>query len=80
MTLPLTYRSVVFAGGGNRCLWQAGFLDVIAPEIGLAPKEIAGVSAGATMACMIFPGASKKDLRIFERLQGPIQRISTWVI
>ena len=50
------FKSVVFAGGGSRCLWQVGFWSQVAPALELAPKTVAGVSAGATMACTIFSG------------------------
>ncbi|NJN40338.1 MAG: patatin-like phospholipase family protein, partial [Gammaproteobacteria bacterium] len=33
--------NVVFAGGGNRCLWQAGFWSEAAPRLGLIPQRIA---------------------------------------
>lgn len=44
------YGSVVFAGGGCRCFWQVGFWSVVADEIGLAPRKLVGVSAGAAFA------------------------------
>ncbi len=47
------FTSVVFAGGGSRCLWQVGFWAVVAPALNLAPKIVSGVSAGATMACTV---------------------------
>ncbi|KIG02498.1 patatin-like phospholipase family protein [Caballeronia concitans] len=48
------FDQVVFAGGGNRCWWQAGFWDVIRPELELRPRIIAGISAGAATACMLY--------------------------
>ena len=39
------FQQVVFAGGGHRCWWQAGFWDVVAPRIALRPRVVAGVSA-----------------------------------
>ncbi|MDR5730735.1 patatin-like phospholipase family protein [Caballeronia sp. LZ025] len=48
------FDQVVFAGGGNRCWWQAGFWDVIQPELRLKPRIIAGISAGAATACMLY--------------------------
>jgi len=45
------FEQVVFAGGGNRCWWQAGWWDTVAPELGLRPRVIAGISAGAATAC-----------------------------
>lgn len=52
MSTPV-FEQVVFAGGGNRCWWQAGWWDVVQPELGLAPRVIAGISAGASTACML---------------------------
>ncbi len=48
--LASPYGAVVFAGGGCRCFWQIGFWEVVAPEIGLAPRRLVGVSAGAAFA------------------------------
>ena len=33
------FKSVVFAGGGSRCMWQAGFWEVAAPELGIKPEN-----------------------------------------
>ena len=52
MNAPV-FDQMVFAGGGNRCWWQAGWWDVVQPELGLAPRVIAGISAGASTACML---------------------------
>ena len=50
------FDNVVFAGGGNRCFWQAGFWSVAAPALGLRPSGVAAVSAGSAMACALFSG------------------------
>lgn len=60
------YESVAFAGGGCRCVWQAGFWDTAAPSIALEPHTVAAVSAGAAMACTIFAGVSEGSLRYFK--------------
>ena len=52
MNAPV-FDQMVFAGGGNRCWWQAGWWDVVQPELGLTPRVIAGISAGASTACML---------------------------
>lgn len=41
------FAGLAYAGGGNRCYWQGGFYETVAPEIGLKPRRIVGVSAGA---------------------------------
>jgi predicted acylesterase/phospholipase RssA len=44
------YDQLVFSGGGLRCFWQGGFLDVVQDAIGLEPERIASVSGGALAA------------------------------
>jgi len=46
-----SYDYLVLQGGGIRCLWQAGFLSVVAPHWGRMPARIVAVSAGAAIAC-----------------------------
>lgn len=41
------YAGLAFAGGGNRCYWQGGFYETVAPRIGLKPRRVVGASAGA---------------------------------
>jgi predicted patatin/cPLA2 family phospholipase len=48
------FDQVVFAGGGNRCWWQAGLWDVVQPELNIRPRIISGISAGAATACMLY--------------------------
>ena len=60
------FQAVVFAGGGNRCLWQVGFWERVAPEIGLRPLAVAGVSAGAAMACAVVVGRGSAALEYFK--------------
>ena len=59
------FDQVVFAGGGNRCWWQAGFWDVIRPELDLKPRIIAGISAGAATACMLYTNESRWVMRYY---------------
>ncbi|MEO0496254.1 MAG: patatin-like phospholipase family protein [Pseudomonadota bacterium] len=47
---PVQFEQIVFSGGGTRCFWQGGFLGVIRQPLGLSPKRITGVSAGALSA------------------------------
>ena len=51
------FDAVVFAGGGNRCYWQGGFYETVAPRLGLAPKLVVGASAGAFAATYSMLGA-----------------------
>lgn len=63
--VPSPFDAVVFAGGGNRCLWQAGFYETVAPELNLRPARASGSSAGATVACLVFSGRARAALDYF---------------
>ena len=60
------YAAAVFAGGGCRCFWQIGFWSVVAPEIGLAPRRLIGVSAGAAFAVAAAIGRIDEVLEDFK--------------
>ena len=62
-----TYESVVFAGGGNRCVWQAGFYRMVAEALELAPARAAAASAGAAVAAVLFAGRFDAALAHFKR-------------
>ena len=53
MTKKAAFTRVVFAGGGCRCVWQAGFWHVAGIPLGLDKTVIGCVSAGAAMACLV---------------------------
>jgi predicted acylesterase/phospholipase RssA len=72
------FRQVVFAGGGHRCWWQAGFWDVVAPAIGLRPKVIAGVSAGAATACLLYANESRNALAYYREALRDNPRNAYW--
>jgi predicted acylesterase/phospholipase RssA len=61
------YDAVVFAGGGCRCFWQAGFWAEAAPALDLAPAVVGAVSAGSAFACAIFAGVVDDVLLEFQR-------------
>jgi hypothetical protein len=41
------FDAISFAGGGNRCYWQGGFVEAMAGRLELKPKLAVEVSAGA---------------------------------
>jgi hypothetical protein len=63
-----TYESVVFAGGGNRCLWQAGFYRTVANTLDLEPARAAAASAGAAVAAVLFAGCFDAAFAHFKRV------------
>jgi predicted patatin/cPLA2 family phospholipase len=58
----MNYENIVFAGGGNRCFWQAGFWEVFNAEVELEVKNIASVSAGSAISCAIFSGCIEQTI------------------
>ena len=72
------FEQVVFAGGGNRCWWQAGFWDVVAPAIALKPRIIAGVSAGAATACMLYASDSRWTMDYYREVLRHNRRNAYW--
>lgn len=72
------FQQVVFAGGGHRCWWQAGLWDVVAPRIGLRPRLIAGVSAGAATACLLYANDSREALGYYRRVLAGNHRNAYW--
>ncbi len=72
------FEQVVFAGGGNRCWWQAGWWDTVAPELGLRPRVIAGISAGAATACMIYTYESRQVMDYYRGVLAGNKRNVNW--
>ena len=64
---PAQYENVVFAGGGNRCFWQAGFWSVAADALDLRPQRVRAVSAGAAIACTLFSGNFNAGFEQYKR-------------
>lgn len=60
------YENVVFAGGGNRCFWQAGFWSVAEAALDLRPSRIVAVSAGSAIACTMFSGGFEHGFNSFK--------------
>ena len=65
-----TYHHVTFAGGGNRCWWQAGLLEALAQHACWQPQRLIGVSAGAGIATAFATG------RLRESLAAAVERFS----
>lgn len=66
MSLELSdVQSVIFSGGGSRCLWQAGFWEVLKETDRFNPSVIGSTSAGSTMACMLLAKKTETALAYF---------------
>lgn len=68
------FDAVVFAGGGCRCFWQAGFWSTAHPLLGLRPKVVAGTSAGAAFACAAVTDRTLAVLADFKRRAAANER------
>ena len=66
----MEFKNIVFAGGGNRCFWQAGFWDSVSREISLVPANVASVSAGSAISCAIFANRIHETLEITKEVMG----------
>ncbi len=73
------FDKVVFAGGGHRCWWQAGFWDTVAGEIELHPRVIGAVSAGAVTACLVHANDSRRALAWYERELAHVRSNVNWL-
>ena len=76
--LSQPFDQIVFAGGGNRCWWQAGWWDTVAPELALRPRVIAGISAGAATACMVHAHDSHQTMAYYRDILANNTRNAYW--
>jgi len=63
-TPDLNYDQLVFSGGGTRCFYFGGFMEVVSPAIDLKPERIAGVSGGAMTAAAFIARRGHEALEI----------------
>ena len=62
--LDHSYRNVVFAGGGNRCWWQAGLVERLSHHACWNARRLIGASAGAGIATAFATGQTRRSLEI----------------
>lgn len=55
-------EQIVFSGGGLRCFWQGGFMEVVCDARPIAPKRVTGVSGGALAGAAFLSGCSRRLL------------------
>ena len=68
--LSRPYQNIVFAGGGNRCWWQAGVVEVLSQHRCWQAQRLIGASAGAGIATAFATG------RLQESLASAVQRFN----
>jgi len=72
------FQNIVFAGGGNRCFWQAGLWQELAKHIDLAPTKIASVSAGSAISCAILANRIDETLNATMEVQAQNSKHRYW--
>lgn len=61
--VPHGFDQLVFAGGGTRCFWQGGFMEVVRPRLPSEPVRVCGVSGGALAAASYLAQCGRKLLQ-----------------
>ena len=72
------FQTLVFAGGGNRCWWQAGVVSRLLEEGWTLPPQLVGTSAGAALAASCLTGGLDAALAACKSLYGGNDRILQW--
>lgn len=60
--LSRRFHNIVFAGGGNRCWWQAGVVETLSQHACWQARRLVGVSAGAGVATAFVTGRIQNAL------------------
>lgn len=72
------FETLVFAGGGNRCWWQAGALRHLMEHGARLPAQLVGTSAGAAVAASFLVQGAETALQACLRLFSGNRRIFDW--
>lgn len=80
---PTTLRlekieTLVFAGGGNRCWWQAGVMSHLLDRGWRLPATLIGTSAGAAIATSLLTCSARDALIACKRLYGQNNQLFDW--
>ncbi|GAB2790641.1 patatin-like phospholipase family protein [Dyella kyungheensis] len=70
--------TLVLAGGGNRCWWQAGALRHLMEQGMRLPAQLVGTSAGAAVAASILAEGADTALQACLKLYASNPRIFDW--
>ncbi len=68
------WGSIVFAGGGSRCFWQAGFWDTAGHQLSGSLHAVAAVSAGSAMATLCLADVVQDGVAHFKSLTADNER------
>ncbi|GAB3790678.1 patatin-like phospholipase family protein [Dyella agri] len=70
--------TLIFAGGGNRCWWQAGAISHLLARHWRLPTELVGTSAGAAVAAAFLTAGPHVALTACQRLYADRTRMFEW--
>ncbi len=62
--LSRSFETIVFAGGGNRCWWQAGLVGLLSKHPCWQARRLIGASAGASIATAFATGRIANALAV----------------
>jgi len=71
-------QTLAFAGGGNRCWWQAGLLTQLQEYGGGLPAMLVGTSAGAGIAASFLTNSTETALQACKRLYAANAELFDW--
>ena len=71
-------NTLVFAGGGNRCFWQAGLITQLLQAGWRLPAQLVGTSAGAGVATALIAGKALEGMEVCKQLYANNPRIIDW--
>lgn len=72
------FRTLVFAGGGNRCWWQAGLVTHLQTHGLQLPGQMVGTSAGAAIAASLLTGSTMTALKACQQLYATNAHLFDW--
>ncbi len=71
-------QTLAFAGGGNRCWWQAGLLTQLRTCGARLPASLVGTSAGAAIAASFLTDSTTTALQACQRLYAANAQLFDW--
>lgn len=75
---PSNFDTLVFAGGGNRCWWQAGLVSAFQEAGWQLPQTLIGTSAGAAIAASFLTTGPQTALAACKKLYDQNSQLFDW--
>ncbi len=71
-------QTLAFAGGGNRCWWQAGLVTQLQAHGLQLPAQLVGTSAGAAIAASLLTGSTMTALKACQKFYAANAQLLDW--